>query len=182
LLGIDGIEIWGSHGAERLLPTGEHIRMATPDAAHLRRLAETLTREGLATVMEVKPFGIAVHWRGLSSSEAGTIRSVAVQSYQALRVPDLELFAFDGGVEFRSCTNTKARAVLDVKREERSRPIMYLGDDLTDEDAFRVLDATDVSILVRKEYRPTAARFWIQSPEQVIALLQWMADVVGGEK
>jgi trehalose-6-phosphatase len=49
--------------------------------------------------------------------------------------------------------------------------MIYLGDDLTDEDAFRALPADGVGVLVREQYRPTAADFWVVPPEGLLKLL-----------
>jgi trehalose 6-phosphate phosphatase len=55
-----------------------------------------------------------------------------------------------------------------------------LGDDLTDEDAFQVLEGRGLSILVRAAYRETIARAWLRPPQELIAFLeQWRSDVGG---
>src|SRR5438067_8323275 len=71
LLFLSGIhphpEIWGSHGSERLL-TDSSYRVDPPSPEHqaaLRDAARSLQACGLAGCTEIKPGGIAVHWRGL---------------------------------------------------------------------------------------------------------------------
>ncbi|MEW5924967.1 MAG: hypothetical protein AB1746_13365, partial [Candidatus Zixiibacteriota bacterium] len=47
-------------------------------------------------------------------------------------------------------------------------PTAYLGDDMTDEDAFSALPDSALSVLVRPEYRETKARKWIRPPEELL--------------
>ena len=52
--------------------------------------------------------------------------------------------------------------------------VAYLGDDLTDEDAFRAIKGVGLGGLVRAEFRPTAADIWLLPPEELIDFLrQW---------
>jgi len=46
------------------------------------------------------------------------------------------------------------------------RPI-YIGDDTTDEDAFRALKQTGVGILVSEQSQPTAASYSLKNPAEV---------------
>jgi len=48
---------------------------------------------------------------------------------------------------------------------------VYIGDDLTDEDAFEALAGHGVGIVVRDDARPTAARYALESPEEVRTFL-----------
>ena len=51
----------------------------------------------------------------------------------------------------------------------------YLGDDLTDEDAFNALPETALGALVRPEFRETAAKVWIKPPEELFEFLdRWI--------
>jgi trehalose 6-phosphate phosphatase len=46
------------------------------------------------------------------------------------------------------------------------RPI-YIGDDSTDEDAFRAIEQRGVGILVSEQSRPTAARYSLKNSDEV---------------
>jgi trehalose-phosphatase len=48
---------------------------------------------------------------------------------------------------------------------------MYVGDDVTDEDAFEALGARGLGILVSERPRPSAATYAVRDPEQVRELL-----------
>ncbi|MBE24918.1 MAG: hypothetical protein CMM33_05815, partial [Rhodospirillaceae bacterium] len=49
---------------------------------------------------------------------------------------------------------------------------IYIGDDETDENAFKLLSRTGIGIVVGCEDRQTDARYRVQDPPQVIQLLE----------
>jgi trehalose-phosphatase len=49
---------------------------------------------------------------------------------------------------------------------------IYIGDDLTDEDAFEALNGSGVTIVVTDAMRPTSARFSLKSVAQVYSFLE----------
>jgi trehalose-6-phosphatase len=54
--------------------------------------------------------------------------------------------------------------------------IAYLGDDLTDEDAFAAVKPRGLAVLVRPELRETEADVWLQPPRELVAFLKrWRA-------
>ncbi len=54
----------------------------------------------------------------------------------------------------------------------------YLGDDFTDEDAFKVMKGAGLSVLVREQYRPTAADVWLKPPEELLEfLMHWKKSI-----
>jgi trehalose 6-phosphate synthase/phosphatase len=76
----------------------------------------------------------------------------------------------------------KGQAVLHVLRQrygpswsERARPV-YLGDDQTDEDAFRVLAGLGVTFRVGGADSLTFADRWLPNVAAVQALLEWLAE------
>lgn len=180
LLGIRSLEVWGCHGAERLLSSGEYIQLQSSHTAELELLVEALHCENLSELLEVKPFGVAVHWRGLPSTEIAEIKFAAYRAFGSLNTRGLKPLTFDGGLEFHLSHTSKADAVRQIKQEMPSAPIAYMGDDATDEDAFNALDDADLSVLVRPEYRDTSAHLWLKPPEQLISLLEFFAITAGG--
>ncbi len=186
------LEVWGSHGRERITPDG-HYSAAPVNAAQQRPLAQLeaeLLRHGFASVIEKKVGSLAMHTRGLAGSDAERITELAQDFYGALSAsgtnPGLEMLPFDGGVELRGTGCSKATAVETILREEPSRtPAAYLGDDQTDEDAFAALDARgpgslSLRVLVRPQPRPSAADLWLAPPDELLAFLdRWLAAVAG---
>jgi len=71
---------------------------------------------------------------------------------------------------------------LELDTQETS--VVYIGDDLTDEDAFRVTVAESIGIIVRDQDRDrrTAADYVLEDTCEVQTFLQWLADLFGEKK
>jgi trehalose-phosphatase len=137
-------------------------------------LAEArLEREGFREHIEVKLAAVALHWRGLPASQILHMRMEAYRILQPLAIaPDLVLTEFEEGVELRLSLANKGDAVLNLVAElHPDVAIAYLGDDATDEDAFRVLNGRGLSILVGPKHRFTAAQMWLKPPDELIHFL-----------
>jgi trehalose 6-phosphate phosphatase len=167
-------EIWGSHGWERLMPDGAREPPAlAPQAA--QGLAEALAMaegHGLAQRLEHKPAGLALHWRGMDTAAVQALLAWAEECWTPLaRRSGLVAQIFDGGVELRAPGRDKGHAVRTVLDEVGPSAAAYLGDDLTDEDAFQAIQGRGMGALVRAQPRPTAADLWLQPPDELLAFL-----------
>ena len=175
-----GIEIYGSYGLEHLLANGTYsqIPIAPEIAALLSNAQSRLAVSGLGHGIEVKPGGIAIHWRGLPATVIDRIQDYAQTILaQYAKLPGLILFEFDGGLELRVAHPNKEDTVGSILEGSASKiPVAYMGDDLTDEGAFRMLRSRGLTVLIRPEYRETNAQFWIQPPDELIAFLQRWLD------
>ena len=184
LLFLSGIhphpEIWGSHGAERLHPDGAYEVEAPPPEQRtaLQLASRSLQSCGLSSRTETKPGGIAVHWRGLSSEERATIENKVRNLWSSLvNEYGLQMLQFDGGLELRAAGKNKGDAVATILGEMGSKAaVAYLGDDQTDENAFRAIKERGLAVLVRAEPRPTMADVWLRPPEELGRFLRgWLA-------
>ncbi len=169
-------ELWGCHGLERLTPEGEHSVSPLPEAVSkwLSELYSWISANGLVDICEFKPSGAAFHWRGLPADTAQQIRNTVVERWQGeIEGSGLELLNFDGGVEIRVAGTNKAVPVRNlIQQSKDNTPRAYLGDDLTDEDAFGALKGHGLSVLVRPELRPTAADLWLHPTDELYDFLQ----------
>jgi trehalose 6-phosphate phosphatase len=180
LVGLDRLpEMWGSHGLERRLPSGElrqaPLRAETEEG--LKAIYGWALEHGLSAITERKPGGIAFHWRGRNTEESAGIRELVATKWQVKTSAfGLTMHEFDGGIELRASHISKADAVGEIlATSERSFAAAYLGDDLTDEDAFRAIRGRGVGVLVRPELRSTAADLWLEPPGELLAFLgEWV--------
>ncbi len=187
LLGLETPpEIWGSHGREVRHPDGS-IHFAEPDTEQregLTRALELIQTEVPGEALEIKPASLAVHCRGMSRQDEETLMLSAKRLWEPLAEDScLQLHPFDGGLELRAPGVDKGTAIANIlEQEPESAPSAYLGDDMTDEDAFNEMKGRGVSILVRSEIRPTAADVRLTPPEELIAFLNRWCAAVGGDR
>jgi len=175
-------EIWGSHGWEHLDKDGLYSLVAGKEAnlEQLEKFAKHLKGSGFEEHLEHKPVSVAVHFRGVNQDKVVAIKdSVSHYMNKISGEPELILSEFDGGLELKIPGLNKGSVVRGVlEKHSQNAAVAYLGDDLTDEDAFRALpdDKPSVlSILVRLKPRPTAADTWIKPPEEVLEFLdRWI--------
>ena len=187
LLGLKRLpEIWGSHGWEQLKPDGEYVT-APMDTAALQQLVKadewTNEIETLGGRCEFKPAGIAIHWRGLTTNQIAEIRQMIFENWRMQELhKGLVWHDFDGGIELRIPGRNKGYAV-DTVLSEMGADVAaaYLGDDLTDEDAFKAIHGHGIGVLVRNEYRQTEADFWIRPPQELLAFLRQWRDACEGK-
>lgn len=175
------VEVWGSHGGERLYPDGvKHTLKPTSGQCAGFDEAERWARNaGYAAALERKPGCMSFHLRGMTLDARGAARDDAVGAWGLIsREYDLNLRDFDGGIELRVPDIHKGRAVQAVLHESGGgASVFYLGDDFTDEDAFDALSGQGVSVLVRPEPRASSARWWLRPPEDLLAFLGMVASI-----
>lgn len=169
------LEVWGAHGWERRTPDGVLHIPRIPEPARLalgqaRRIAREM---GMDAHCEIKPGSLAFHHRSLPAHRLPEVDRLH-SAWKALEQPGfIRLRDFDGGVELRAVGRHKGDVVRTVLAGlPAGIPAAYLGDDLTDEDAFQALAGAGLCCLVRPEFRPTAAHCWVRPPEELLALLE----------
>ena len=172
-------DIWGSHGREQLLADGSYKLFALDSVqqATLQHVAREMAAQGFPETLELKPSSLAVHWRSFEPQVQEQIRLRIESVYEDLgKAGRLNLLPFDGGLELRSSDRTKGTAVRHIlSQEPAGTPAAYLGDDLTDEDAFSAMGNRGLTVLVRTEVRRSCAQFWLRPPQELLSFLdQWI--------
>jgi trehalose 6-phosphate phosphatase len=172
-------EVWGCHGLERLrtdgimemLPLSKRTRNGLSEAEHW------VDHQQLRDIAEFKRGGIAIHWRGLNEMEKENIRARMMLGWRPIaKDSGLALLEFDGGLEILAKEAGKGDAVRALLEEvSPETPAAYLGDDATDESAFRAMEGRGISILVRPTWRQTAAQSWLKPPQELLEFLDlWL--------
>ncbi len=172
-------ELWGCHGLERMKPDGGYtvteLDQRTRDG--LARIHEWVVEQEMGPFIERKPSGVAFHWRGLPESSAGAIKKSVLDAWSDVAEQyGFELHGFDGGLELRANGASKASAVETILNESAPETVIaYLGDDMTDEDAFAVLSDRGLKVLVSNDIRQTRADLVLQPPHEVVDFLRlWL--------
>ena len=178
LVGLDGLSYAGSHGYDIAGPGFRHevgygIRDKIDSAA--RALKELEGVEGV--LVEPKRFAISIHFRLAQEEDLPRIERVVDEvaaAHPGLRKGHgKKLFELRPDLDWH-----KGRALLwlmDALGLAGAVPL-YLGDDITDEDAFKTIQENGVGILVAEEPRPTAASYGLRDPQEVRRFLEWLAD------
>ena len=181
-LGARGIHYAGSHGLEiadadghrdgseeleRLLPLIEAVE------EELHRCAE----EWPGVEVERKRYGAAVHFRRAPHRQQDVeqaVRTIAGADRRLKVGKGKMVREIQPAVESHKGTALEAiRSTLDP---EKKRIPVYIGDDLTDEEAFEVVAPDGVGILVAPEPRSSSARWRLDDPEQVRQFLRRLAS------
>jgi trehalose 6-phosphate phosphatase len=179
LLGLEpALEVWGLHGAERLFPDGRRELEAIPaeTRAKLDELRARLSKDSLGGLFEDKANAAVMHWRVLAPEKARLVEERARALFTPLAAMEgLSLLDFEAGLELRGGRD-KGGAVEAILREHGDPgAVAFLGDDLTDEAAFRAVNraaGAHLSVLVRKERRETAADVWLKPPGELLGFLE----------
>jgi trehalose 6-phosphate phosphatase len=179
-VGIDGIYYAGNHGMEIEGPdvserhaAAEALRPALAEC--IERLAPLVrTQDGL--VFEDKGFTLSVHYRLVPESEQAEVRARIERACAG--VDGVRVMHGKKIVEVRPDVDWhKGRAtrfLLDTLEAAHARvgAALFIGDDVTDEDAFRSLLGRGDGILVADPPpADTAATAYLRTPEEVALLL-----------
>jgi trehalose 6-phosphate phosphatase len=170
--GLDApILLVGSHGAE--LP-GHALCGGVESQSMLDDLEEHLSRvcsRSAGAWLERKPLGIAIHLRAASSTEAERVFD-AVRSLCA-KQPKLHFTTGKAVLELSLSRKNKGDAVHWLRDNCGTNPqVLYLGDDLTDENAFAALGPADIGVKVGSG--ATRARFRVDSERAVVGALAFL--------
>jgi trehalose 6-phosphate phosphatase len=159
----------GLHGAQQGQIGGTVRRLAPDDAIEaLRRLRQTApTGDGVE--VEEKDTAFAIHYRAADDEDEARER---IQAW-ANAVPDmLEAIWGKKVMELRPKGMSKGTAVRSIADEHPERTPIYLGDDVTDEDAFDALRDIDGAVTVKVGAEETKAQYRLSGPDEVIAYLR----------
>ena len=177
----------GSHGFDIAGPKGMQVQyeqggdfLASLDRVE-RELEQALSAiEGM--LIERKKYSIAVHVRNIAPAyepQVERVVDVAIARSSDLRKGrGKKVFEIQPRLEWH-----KGKAVLwlleALKLDETDVVPVYIGDDVTDEDAFLVLaDRTGIGVVVAETLRPTAARYGLKNTEEVRIFLGKLSEVL----
>jgi alpha,alpha-trehalase len=188
-VGLDTLFYAGSHGFDIAGPADRPVRHqeGAEFAAELEAVEGKL-RTALAgvkgVILEAKTASLSVHYRLVRPGDRGTVEGAvnrAVEDHPGLRVL-LGKMIFE--VQPRLDWN-KGSAVLWLLRSlglDGSDVVpVYVGDDITDEDAFAAIKGIGIGVFVdgREETDPgraTAADYQVEGPAEVGLLLRFLID------
>lgn len=190
LVAIEGIYYAGNHGMEI---EGPGLNFVSPGAEAARPVIAGLAREfGTAlksiagVIIQEKGFSLSVHYRLTRPEDEGTV-TAAVQRVTAPHVKrgEIKVYGMKKVWEVRPPIDwDKGRAADFIGGQIRARLnlsgllTIYLGDDTTDEDAFRVVRPPNGwSIFVGEANRASAADYFLNSTAEVETFLARLLEL-----
>lgn len=179
---IPGVVYVGNHGLELL--RGESIELHR-EAANRRpavRRAVDLISHRLSGIngweIEDKRFTASVHVRQVAPSSVEKIRSVVNSSVREVE-GELRVVSGREVIEIRPAIDWDKGSVLEyLSQFAPSRwGTVYIGDDITDEDAFRAVSDDGIGLLVGARERSNAD-YRLSSQAEVAPFLEWLVGML----
>jgi alpha,alpha-trehalase len=186
LIDLKAIFYAGSHGFDIAGPEGKRLEhemgqefLPVLDRAE-KSLRERLESKISGVQVERKKFSIAVHYRRVEENRVKEVEDAVdqvLQEHSRLRKGSgKKVFEMQPDIDWH-----KGKAVLWLLAQlELDRPDvlpLYLGDDVTDEDVFKVLVDRGLGLAVQKGDKPTAAQYFLRDPAEVEKFLQVLIPV-----
>jgi alpha,alpha-trehalase len=186
-VGLDRLYYAGSHGFCAAGPGGwreEHreARRFLPALDRAEEALERVLRSIQGVQVERKRYAIAVHFRRAREGAEEEVRHAVEEVQSANR--ELRISGGRKVFELRPAIPwDKGKAVawiLDVLGLDGSSAFpLYIGDDVTDEDAFRAIESEGLGIVVRGRDGRTRARYSLDDPDAVRRFLAKLDEKLG---
>lgn len=174
LTGLPGaVHLVGSHGSE--FEPGFHTGLDRATLALRERIESELEMlaAGVAGVrLEPKPASVALHYRQASESDGERVLE-AVMAGPAT-IPGVHVKRGKMVVELCAVEPDKGRALETIRRRTGAGVVVFIGDDVTDEDAFACLRSPDLGVKVGDGETKATER--IATTEDACRLLARLAE------
>lgn len=189
---LDSVLYLGSHGFDVVVPEGRELQQERLGEfeGFLGTLeeAEAEITEAVAAIagarVERKKYAIAVHYRQVAEEDVPAVEEAVddvLERHGELRkTGGKKVFELRPDIDW-----DKGRAlkwVLEVLGMDDDRYVpVYVGDDLTDEDAFAVVRGSGLAVVVGADDRSTLARFRVSDTDGAGEVLERLAAHAKGE-
>ena len=183
---LDNLYFAGSHGFDISGPDNMHTEPGgAKDALPALEEADRELKKRLKSVegamVERKRYAIAVHYRNVADNQVDEVKKVTEEVIQ--QHPELKEGLGKKIIELKPNLDWhKGKAVLWLMEElDMNKPDiipLYIGDDITDEDAFVTLQGQGIGILVGEHDDKTAATFRLEDVNEVQSFLNSLTEVI----
>lgn len=172
----------GGHGTELLHPDGTRDALVDPDQVRpvldeVDAALKEVVDVSLGWLIERKPASIAVHHRQVADPGQTLLKVRHVLDDHVDAPPGFVVSDGKAVTELRPAGITKGTIVDRLADASPGQHLLVVGDDVTDEDAFRAAIARGGStVVVASDDRASEAAFRLASPFEVVKLLARLAD------
>ena len=188
MVAIEGIVYAGSHGFDVVGADGTHRdekrwQRFLPALDHAEKELQRSLEDIHGVRVERKRFAIAVHYRAMDDAYLEAleerVNEVAAQEPDLRKSGGKKVFELRPNIDWG-----KGKALLSLLEtlDISSGDVMplFIGDDVTDEDAFRAIRDRGIGIVVGDDERPTAAHYALHDPGEVRAFLETLIALPKG--
>lgn len=168
------VQLVGSHGVE--FRAGVIDGLGAADRELLERVSRACTSIVAAVdgaAVEIKPASVAVHVRRAADKVKPDVLAAVLDGPGAF--PGVHVTTGKDVVEIAVVQVGKDRALRALKDRSAADVALFVGDDVTDEDAFAALAPGDVGVKVGEG--PSQAAWRVDAPGDVVSLLQTLATL-----
>ncbi len=167
------IRLVGSHGNEFDLGFAHGLEPAKAELRH--RLVDEVRTLGrkYGVFVEEKPAGVTFHFRTMDEAGAEAARQELVRGPATWD----DVYVRNGHdiMELSVIETNKGQALRSIRHRVGASAVLFIGDDITDEAAFRTLSGPDVGVKVGEA--KTAAPFRVADPDRVAQVLALLAQL-----
>lgn len=178
-VGIDGLYYAGSHGYDIAGPYRNFQISEAERFINTINLAEVELQERLnsieGVILERKKFGVAIHYRLVAevnlNSVSKIVEDVHSKHLELRKTSGKKVFELQPKIDWH-----KGKALLWLLEclglDQEDVIPFYIGDDVTDEDAFKVIAEKGIGISVQENMKPTFAKYTLKNPKAVQIFLE----------
>jgi len=183
---LDELIYAGSHGFDITMPGGkghqhEDAKKALPLLDKIEKTLEDDIKDVKGAQVERKLFSIAVHYRNVDEKEVGKVEGIVskvLKNNDKLKKGlGKKVIELQPNIEWH-----KGKAVLwllkALKLEGEENIPLYVGDDITDENAFRTLQRLGLGILVGDHGDFSAAHYSLKDVDEVKEFLKQITELI----
>jgi trehalose 6-phosphate phosphatase len=163
------VHLVGSHGAE--LDTGFAHPIDEELLARITVELNAIAADYPGVAIETKPASVALHVRNADPADGEAALREALTASESWDAHTTEGKAV---LEFAVIATDKGEAIDILRKLVDASAVVYFGDDVTDEKAFRRLREPDVGVKVGPG--DTLARYRVDGPGDVVAALSYLLE------
>jgi len=188
LMKIKGVSFIALHGLHIETANGAQFSWKQADQARvlikaIKEDMQGMLKDEKGAFLEDKELTIVLHYRLLPTNKIHMMKKKFKQTVQTIdekRI--LEIINGAKVIEARPKGWHKGKAIetfIATHVKEKNPLPIYIGDDITDEDAFQSLRKRGITIYVaNRSKRKTTARYWVKNPDEVFSFLKSLSQLL----
>lgn len=178
-VGVPGITYVGNHGLEMENPPGVHPKNLSPqrqdELKQIRKSLETSLKALPGIHFEDKGPILTLHYRNAPREASGRVQEAVQNVLQGYYLTRWQFFTGKKIFEIRPRMDfNKGKTIKELLHRFPPAKLLpvYLGDDQSDEDAFRAIQGQGIPVRVGPGSAPSAADYFLRDPSEVLDFLR----------